>query len=447
MTLLYHWSNDKEITLNRYIREHYDSSTDLTQFYSSVDWNQLQHVLNFPQIDLIKLRADKALEDIILSTSISKTIAHWNERKPHKTSISEQLSKLPISSYQVEVAPPPPSKTQRRSSLGLPAMGEINFHNRKLSLSKPAEIATTNVNVITRAEVGYKPQVQKQAKEVPQIPNRRSLIVGEHLPLYIRKQLQEQAQSQLQDHQEEGQENQALESETPGSKDSKDTKGRESSKGRKDINTSSKTLKDINTSSKSLKDINSHSKTPKDINSHSKTVKDTKSHSTTVKDTNSHSKTVKDINSNPLKGSDAKDSKNSNSKGDQVVNLTRKGNSNKTDGKTSIALGARGEDGRSGNSTSSGQESSKRLPSRLENLLSNSQSLYPNIRDDAEEDTEDAAALETDYMLPNLFTKYFQLEDTEANDDLWKELDSDESEFAEAEEDEGDEDDDYLFKM
>lgn len=437
MTLLYHWSNDKEITLNRYIREHYDSSTDLTQFYSSVDWNQLQHVLNFPHIDLIKLRADKALEDIILSTSISKTIAHWNERKPHKTSISEQLSKLPISSYQVEVAPPPPSKTQRRSSLGLPAMGEINFHNRKLSLSKPAEIATTNVNVITRAEVGYKPQVQKQAKEVPQIPNRRSLIVGEHLPLYIRKQLQEQAQSQLQDHQEEGQENQALESETPGSKDSKDTKGRESSKGRKDISTSSKTLKDIN----------SHSKTPKDINSHAKPAKDTNSHSKTVKDTKSHSKTVKDIKSNPLKRSDSKDSNNSNSKGDQVVNLTRKGHSNKTEGKTSIALGARGEDGRSGNSTSSGQESSKRLPSRLENLLSNSQSLYPNMREDAEEDTEDAAALETDYMLPNLFTKYFQLEDTEANDDLWKELDSDESEFAEAEEDEGDEDDDYLFKM
>ncbi|KAG2734307.1 hypothetical protein G9P44_002313 [Scheffersomyces stipitis] len=284
------WNDHKQQLLTRYVEDYADSLSDPSLFFQRIDWQHLLKTLDVHNLELLQLKVDELYDSRFSgfeageNVNIAEIVDHWKKkRNPLFREVARMIESLGLESFETEsprsenvpnistssvanvrrtsgsgTRPslsrnpnsfhiprqemPKMTKTQRRMSLDLmhsqSAVSDImsGGHRRNSSLTKPAESSTTNVNVITKAEVISTPRapplnqtssltknrlkgVQKKFRfvlgsksklDLPKTRNpnssisndtskpveegdkksRRLSLVGENLPLYIRKQLE-----------------------------------------------------------------------------------------------------------------------------------------------------------------------------------------------------------------------------------------------------------------
>ncbi|KAK6454491.1 uncharacterized protein RJT20DRAFT_136844 [Scheffersomyces xylosifermentans] len=285
------WNDTKQAQLATYVEDYSNSLSDPAQFYSKIDWQYLSRILGVKNVELLKIKVDEIYDERFDSfnsdqLNINEIVSHWKKkRNPLFREVARMIESLGIESFEVESERVPSKNSngasrgegvdkitdsrviqnqssllkqdmpklttnQRRMSLDLmhpkPTLyaHKPTGHRKKNSLTRPAEIGTTNVNVevgIVRAlartsstaetneqknnklkEVqkkfrllGTKTRSQNatgntkdkaiisggnaylrtpQARENPLAADkkaRRASLVGDTLPLYIRKQLED----------------------------------------------------------------------------------------------------------------------------------------------------------------------------------------------------------------------------------------------------------------
>ncbi|CAI5757678.1 unnamed protein product [Candida verbasci] len=188
------WTQEKQQLLENYITNYYRSLLDISNFYSNINWQYLTNLIGVDDIEFTKLKIDEIYDDKInLKTqNIDEILQHW---KLKSNSISIEIDNL-INSIKLEPfleeepkreeprkEMPRLTKTQRRLSLEL-------MHSRPSinELAKPATATISNVNVLA----GDKKKPKTISR--PMIKQRRSSLVGEKLPLYIKRQLSNRPQ-------------------------------------------------------------------------------------------------------------------------------------------------------------------------------------------------------------------------------------------------------------
>ncbi|ODV81989.1 uncharacterized protein CANTADRAFT_87932 [Suhomyces tanzawaensis NRRL Y-17324] len=420
------WTIQRQAVLEQYIKVYLSKLVDPSRFYKDLDWKYISRSLDLDDHQYVLLKIDELLDDYLYGIQGVAPVI-W---KSNDNSLFQQVNQLidalglekdrqvvqskpprvttarPKEVRSIHSPPTNPLRKERRSSLEL-LPRPTGFKNGAslskgdASMTKPAETSTSNINVITRAEVNYRPaetskkqpQVLNRFKGVqnrlmllgkkkepklpptPQLPNspnspreipnfgelalternrRRLSVVGMNLPMYIRKQLQEEV--------------------IDGS-----------------------AVIDVQ---------DSRIDKPKDIQ--------------------------ENINHMPvLTASPVIDER-------APREIATKDSSNE-----------------------SSKDRSPKKNTRLQNLLSNSQSLYSHAKDVSESadngNVEDESEEEDkEYILPNLLTRFYgaQLEDSDSNDEVLRALDEDDVDFVNVNEsyDEfgvvpEDQDDDYLFKV
>ncbi|KAK6464760.1 hypothetical protein DFJ63DRAFT_334305 [Scheffersomyces coipomensis] len=194
------WTKAKDIRLAKYVEEYSNAVIDVTQFYQKIDWTYLSRILEFPDIDFLKLKVDELYDqryDYFHNNEfdIRQVTSDWKDKKnPLYKEVAGIISSLDLESFKLEISPPIPdnqvekvnkntkpvvvvnnsidlkvrsempkmTKTQRRMSLDLMHPGPNSLlhtfegNNRDSNLIKPAVISTTYVNAVTKAEIGVK---------------------------------------------------------------------------------------------------------------------------------------------------------------------------------------------------------------------------------------------------------------------------------------------------
>ncbi|KAK6202686.1 uncharacterized protein RJT21DRAFT_21120 [Scheffersomyces amazonensis] len=213
----YEWTQDKELHLKKYVEEYSNAVIDLSQFYQRIDWVYLSRILEFPDVDFLKLKVDELYDSKYPylyenELDVKRVAGYWKNKKTTLyREVNDIIVSLQLESFKTErdiVAPAPPqvpqvpqssndvgssyiskvevplttkmempkmTKTQRRMSLDLMHLGANTSHDsivglkRDTSLTKPAVISTTYVNAITKAEIAVR---NKNGNQMPLISNR-----------------------------------------------------------------------------------------------------------------------------------------------------------------------------------------------------------------------------------------------------------------------------------
>ena len=244
------WTLEKEQLLKGYIIDYYRKLQDTRLFYKNLDWSRIYSLVGIDDQEFLRLKIDEIYDNHVNEFlgddfNIEQLILHWKSKKnPIFQEVIQMVESLALEEFQLD--PPPQSeivpeqppqqnveyytipdpvqkvrstpvpqltKTERRTSLELMQAKPTFGHHREFQLAKAPTSATTNINVMAESETNallkktMTPATTtktkrrfsfKRLKPVTQVvfePNmsrfkhRRTSMVDEHLPTYIRDQL------------------------------------------------------------------------------------------------------------------------------------------------------------------------------------------------------------------------------------------------------------------
>ncbi|KAI5966156.1 uncharacterized protein KGF55_000465 [Candida pseudojiufengensis] len=225
------WTDANQNLLEEYMNDYIKKVSEVSLFYSNINYTKLASIVDFNDIDIIKLRIDEIYDDHFIiqdDLSYSRLKARDNNQgtadyfKTLQSLDLQPFEKMPQAQHQphasindttetVTIEPSPKiempklTKKERRQSLDLmysrPSLGV----RKESQLTTDPAISTTNINVIASSKaVPKNSKKNNEAKYNPSakpgvattIKRRRTSLVGEKLPIYIRKQLSENRQVQ-----------------------------------------------------------------------------------------------------------------------------------------------------------------------------------------------------------------------------------------------------------
>lgn len=215
------WTTDNQIQLEDYVKTYLGQLTDISKFFTNMDLEKVIKTTHFNDVEFIKLKVDELFDHMVMDNDLhlSKFVSRWGNRdSPLFREVSKMINSIGLvpfrevvqeTSANVETQLPTPGVEARQKAYDMP---ELTKNQRRLSLelmqSKPkfpttgneGQLATTaatsitNLNVTTRS----KPVLDRTFNGVrasttkPELRNRRTSIVGEQLPKYIREQLNQE---------------------------------------------------------------------------------------------------------------------------------------------------------------------------------------------------------------------------------------------------------------
>lgn len=179
------WSKEHQQQLLEYIVKYNDSLGDMTIFFSQIDWNHLSRQFRTKNIEFLKYKVDEIFDSLYFRMekdvlNVTETLNLWNNRnKLILRDVEDMLDALKLQSFEVQEEPratnmamtassrtelPKLTKTERRMSLDLlklrpRGLSESGIH-RETNHTKPAAASTTTINVITRAELNVMKEVE-----------------------------------------------------------------------------------------------------------------------------------------------------------------------------------------------------------------------------------------------------------------------------------------------
>ncbi|KAL6452290.1 hypothetical protein SBY92_001548 [Candida maltosa Xu316] len=235
------WTTQKDQLLVDYVTNYYQNLKDTRVFYKNLEWNNIYDLVGITDQEFLRLKIDEIYDNIVSSYmsdefNIDELVTHWRSKKnPIFQEVAQMIEVIGLDLFKLEeekvndtpkqeedtkneegqvkqskkiVAPPVPklTKTERRLSLDLMHSGPSLGINRESQLSKPSIASTTNINVLAKSETTINksgefkqlPLQKKRFPSKPQLPTtsphamirkRRTSMVDEQLPLYIRNQL------------------------------------------------------------------------------------------------------------------------------------------------------------------------------------------------------------------------------------------------------------------
>ncbi|KAI5955890.1 hypothetical protein KGF54_001392 [Candida jiufengensis] len=220
------WTETNQTILEKFMEEYIKNLSELSSFYLNLDYNKLASIINYNDIEIIKLRIDEIFDDHyliqddlnyskllkskeefnnseILRIIQSIDLQPFKENSPLQQQQPQNSSDEVFESTIIEQLPraemPKLTKKQRRQSLDLmhsrPSLGI----RKDTQLTTAPAISTTNVNVTASSKAILKIPSKKfidskdvqsiRQAAVPNMKQRRTSLVGAQLPNYIRKQL------------------------------------------------------------------------------------------------------------------------------------------------------------------------------------------------------------------------------------------------------------------
>ena len=212
------WTAEQQSILEGYTKTYLDLVTDISKFYTNIDWNKIAKITNYNDVEVLKIKVDEIFDHSVMDydLQLSKFVSRWVQKDSQLyTEVSEKINSIKLSPFkeviedtavneetqgpaiETESRPrandmPTLTKKQRRLSL------ELMQHRPKLAtrgakgqLSTTPATSITNLNVMTRS----KPVLDRTHTNIanperrPELRNRRTSLVDEQLPKYIREQL------------------------------------------------------------------------------------------------------------------------------------------------------------------------------------------------------------------------------------------------------------------
>ncbi|KAI5969407.1 hypothetical protein CANMA_001474 [Candida margitis] len=212
------WTPEKQNELENYIESYLRQLNDISKFYTDINWDKVTKLVNVNDIELLTPKVDEAFDHLVMDDNLhlSKFASRWgNKESPLFTDVSQMIKSMGLMPFkevvqevpvgadnqqpisEVEVRPkandmPKLTKTQRRLSLDLMKVRpNLTATEKKGQLVTSAATSITNLNVTTRSKPVLDHTVRHGPTPAsrPELRNRRTSLVDEQLPKYIREQL------------------------------------------------------------------------------------------------------------------------------------------------------------------------------------------------------------------------------------------------------------------
>ncbi|KAI3406266.2 hypothetical protein KGF56_000746 [Candida oxycetoniae] len=222
------WSAGKEMILSDYFKEYIKQLEDISQFYANIDWDQVMSKVEVQDLEFLKLKADAIFDTHLLinngNANIGTLLEPWKNKTRHiDMEVSSLINEIGLEAFTkqqqqqqeeeeskgvsvgaIETQPvrqhydmPKLTKRQKRLSLELiqPKVlgGSLGTNDSQLTTAVAAT-STTTVHVTANSKISFSNRKQKNPRPSinpgrPVGKQRRTSIVGEKLPPYIKNQL------------------------------------------------------------------------------------------------------------------------------------------------------------------------------------------------------------------------------------------------------------------
>ncbi|KAI5958235.1 hypothetical protein KGF57_002590 [Candida theae] len=212
---------DEQVLLEKYMETYVGQLTDISSFYANIDWKHVTKITKYNDVETLKLTIDEFFDRMVMDQDLqlSNFVARWGKSDtplysnvsqmmdsigilPFKevadaTSTSEGIQKNPVPEIEPSSKArdmPKLTKNQRRLSLEL-MQRRPNLYTTTTEgqLFTTAAASVTNLNVTTMSKPVLESTLSDKVNSETGLgmKTRRTSLVNEQLPKYIREQLRQ----------------------------------------------------------------------------------------------------------------------------------------------------------------------------------------------------------------------------------------------------------------